>query len=150
MCSKPLPTSTKLLPDTEPVSTDKSPVYTFSLALSPNDFRTARLERKQHAINEELENIAISSADDSYENDVLEKELNLKDIEWAHRSYSRNYELYSALERDMVGWRATGKVSEFDYIEARDNRDIAALNLLINEAEYIIYNNETKLLFHAD
>jgi len=145
-----LPTSTKLFPDTEPVSTDKSPVYTFSLALSPNDFRTEHLERKQHEINAELENNAISSADDSYENDVLEKELNLKDIEWAHRSYSRNYELYSALERDMMSWRGAVKVSEFDYIEARDKCDIAALNLLVNAAEYIIYNNETKLLFHAD
>ena len=30
------------------------------------------------------------------------------------------------------------------------NRDKAALNLLINAVEYIIYNNETKLLFRTD
>jgi hypothetical protein len=50
----------------------------------------------------------------------------------------------------MMSWRGAVKVSEFDYIEARDKCDIAALNLLVNAAEYIIYNNETKLLFHAD
>ena len=147
-----LPTGTSVLGMNGGASptTEKTPVYKFSIGLSPAAFRQARIDREQDKLDMQLEDIALQTAADDYETDMLDRQTSLGDLEWARQSYSEEYDMYATLEKDMAEWYRQGIITASDYYDARDNRDKAALNLLINAVEYIIYNNETKLLFRTD
>ncbi|MCR5725681.1 MAG: hypothetical protein K6G80_11410 [Treponema sp.] len=144
-----LPTGTKVLTG-EDASDSKNPVYTFSLALVPNTFRQASISSKQDVIDGQLEKIAVASAEDSYETDVFTQQTSLRDLLWSKHLYAEENNMYTALEKDMKAWLSEGIVTQADYFDARDNRDKTRLNILINAAEFIIYNNTTRLLFHTD
>lgn len=133
-----------------PVDSDFKPFYTLSLAIDPNEFRKASIDKKQDKLNEELERVAVKSAALSYETDTLDKQTSLSDIQWAAKSYAEEYEMYKDLESDLASWYEQGIVTESDWLDARNNRDKARLNMLIEAIKLIIYNDETKLLFHND
>ena len=58
--------------------------------------------------------------------------------------------MYEKLEKDMASWYRQGIVTENDYLDARDNCQKAAINLLVNAVDVILFNDETRLLFHTD
>ena len=127
--------------------TSKSPVYTFSLTLTPNTWRLASIDKKQDALNEKIDEISVKSAADDYETDVLDRLSERGDLHWSQRSYAEEYDMYSQLEYDMDKWLSQGSVTKSDYLDAANNRDKAQMNILINAIEKIIYNNEVKMLF---
>lgn len=125
----------------------KSPVYTFSLTLTPNTWRLASINKKQDALNEKIDEISIESASDDYETDILDRLSKRGDLRWAEHSYAEEYDMYSQLEYDMDKWLSQGIVTKSDYLDAANSRDKAQMNILINAVEKIIYNNEVKMLF---
>lgn len=144
-----LPTGSRIF-GTAPSGASTDPVYTFSLTLTPNTFRTAKISRAQDSLTEQLEQIAVKSAKNNYDTAVLDSQTSLSDIQWSLKSYGDEFELYNKLESDMAVWLKDGVVTQSDYNDARDNRDKARLNKLISAVELLIYNDETKLLFHTD
>ena len=125
----------------------KSPVYTFSLTLTPNTWRLASIDKKQDAINGQIDEIAVKTAADDYDTALLEKLTERSDLAWSEKSYADEYDMYSQLEYDMDKWLSQGSVTESDYLDAANNRDNARLNILINAVEKIIYNNNVKMMF---
>ena len=133
-------------------SCDKTfnPYYSFSLSLSPNDWRLSKLEKQQDKIDEKLESIAVKSAEDDYQTELLDKTSTFHDLKWSENSYAEEFDMYTKLESDMAAWLKQGIVTESDYLDAKNNKEKARLNVMINEIEQIIFNNEVKLLFHDD
>ena len=125
----------------------KSPVYTFSLTLTPNTWRLASIDKKQDALEEKIDEISVKSAADDYETAILDKLTERGDLRWSEKSYAEEYDMYSQLEYDMDTWLKAGSVTESDYLDAANNRDKAQMNMLVNAVEKIIYNNKVKLLF---
>lgn len=144
-----LPTGNNVLPwdSSSGGQASKSPVYTFSLTLTPNTWRLASIDKKQDALEEKIDEISVKSAADDYEADVIEKLTERGDLRWSQKSYAEEYDMYSQLEYDMDRWLSQGSVTKSDYLDAANNRDKAQINLLVNAVEQIIYNNEVKLLF---
>ncbi len=140
------PTGSNLLSDSA-TSLSTDPVYTLALSLSPSDIRKERIQKKQDKIDESLELLAIEMALSDYETDVLDKQTTLGDIKWNEQSYYEEYEMYKELEANMAHWLEQGIITESDYLDAKNSRDKAYINCLINGINKIIYNNDTKLLF---
>ena len=132
------------------VTSETIPIYTLSFGIVPNTFRTRAITKAQNQLDEQLEKIALSTASDDYETDVIDRQTTLSDLAWSRTSYHEEFDMYEKLEKDMAEWYRQGIITASDYYDSRDNRDMARLNLLINATEYIIYNNETKLLFARD
>lgn len=128
-------------------SKSKSPVYTFGLTLTPNEWRLAAIDGKQDEINSKIDDIAVKSAADNYETAVLEKLTTRGDLKWSEKSYAEEYDMYSNMADDSEKWLAQGIITQADYLDAVNNKEKARLNILANIAEQIIYNNEVKLLF---
>ena len=145
-----VPTGDNLFPlksSTSGSQTSKSPVYTFSLTLTPNTWRLASIDKKQDELNSQINEITVKSAADDYETAVLDKLSERGDLSWSEKSYAEEYDMYSQLEYDMDNWLKAGSVTESDYLDAADSRDKAQMNMLINAVEKIIYNNKVKLMF---
>jgi hypothetical protein len=58
--------------------------------------------------------------------------------------------MYEKLANDMAVWYRQGIITENDYLDAKDNAAKAQINLLINAIDVILFNDETRLLFHTD
>ncbi len=124
-----------------------NPYFQFSVGIKPNEWRLANIKEKQKKIDAELEEIAVKDAMDAFDEEVLNKVSELHDIRWAQKSYSEEYQMYTDLERDMEKWLKDGIVTESDWLDAKNNREKAHYNLMINSIDQIIYNNEVKLMF---
>lgn len=124
-----------------------NPYFQFSLSISPNEWRTAKIEKEQNKIESQKEDIAIQSAVDDYETDLMDKVSSFHDIKWSERSYAQEYEMYNKLESDMAQWLQQGIVTENDYLDAFNNKEKARINIMINAIDMLIYNDEVKLLF---
>ncbi len=147
-----VPTGKKFLPfdpSSSSSSKSKNPVYMFSIALKPNVWRLASIDKKQDKIESQIYDIEIKSAADEYESDVLEK-LTLKgDLKWAQKSYKEELDMYSKLADDMENWFAQGNATKSDLLDALNNRERARINVMSNLVEMIIYNSNVRLLFVA-
>ena len=126
------------------------PVYSASAGIKPNTFRTAQIKRKTNECNEEEELIAIKSAEDSYETDVVDKQSELNDIKWSKETYGKTFEMYQTLEKDMKALYSQGLIKETEYLDAFANRELYQYKIIMNKIDFIIYNNSTKLLFCQD
>lgn len=129
---------------------NSDPYCKFSVSLSPSDWRLADISKEQQKLDAQLEQIAVNSAENDYETDVLDRVSSYNDIIWSQESYAEEYDMYTALEADMARWLSQGLVTESDYRDAAGNKEKARLNIMINAVDLLIYNNETKLLFHDD
>ena len=109
--------------------------------------RTAKIEKEQNKIESQKEDIAIQSAVDDYETDLMDKVSSFHDIKWSERAYAQEYEMYDKLESDMAQWLQQGIVTENDYLDAFNNKEKARINIMINAIDMLIYNDEVKLLF---
>ena len=124
--------------------------YSASASINPNKFRTARIKAKTNACNEEEELIAIKSAEDDYETDLVDKETELNDIKWAKQTNTETYEMYQTLTEDMHKLLKQGIIKETEYLNAFANKELYRFKIIMNDIDLIIYNNETKLLFCRD
>lgn len=125
----------------------KSPVYTFGVTLTPNTWRLSSIDKKQDELNSKIDEIAVKSAADNYETDILDKLTSRGDLKWSEKSYAEEYDMYSKLASDSEKWLSQGIITEADYLDAVNNKEKARLNILTNLAEQVIYNDDVKLLF---
>lgn len=133
-----------------PLSSETNPVYSVSATLKPNTFRTRKITKKTTALTEEQELIAIQAAEDDYETDIVDKQTELESILWSKKNNGETFALWNELEKDEKKWFSAGIVKESEYLNARANKDLYQLKLLINNIDLIIYNTSTKLLFCRD
>ena len=126
------------------------PVYKFSIGWNPNTWRISKITEQQNQLNKMLEDVVIKSAENDYETDIESKLTTISDLQWSKQSYQEEYAMYEKLEKDMASWYRQGIVTENDYLDARDNCQKAAINLLVNAVDVILFNDETRLLFHTD
>ena len=147
-----LPTGSSIVGDNSTDTTGKTfnPYYTLSFAINPGEFLVSKNDKEQDKIDSKIEDIALKSAQDDWETEILERTNEFHDLKWAQNSYAEEYKLYTQLESDMKQWLSQGSVTESDYLDALNNKEKARLNIMINSIEQIIYNNEVKLLFTAD
>lgn len=143
------PTGTRLAGGGD-VASGLDPYLQFSLAFSPNEWRLASIQRRQDALSASLDEIAVSSAEDEYESKVAEMVTEFRDIQWAARAYAEELETYSRLEEDMARWLRQGSVTEADWRSARNGRDKARLNVLVNALDLLIFNGSVRLMFREE
>ncbi len=124
-----------------------NPYFQFSLGINPQQYRLSKLQVKQDTIDSSLEEIALHNAQDDYEKTVLSKISSIHDIKWAKRSYKEELDMYQKLEADMEKWLEQGIVTENDWLDAKNNREKAELNIMMNAIDLLIYNNEIKIMF---
>ena len=106
--------------------------------------------KKTDSYNNEQELIAINSAQNDYDTDVIDKQTELNDIIWSKKQNKKTYDLYSTLTDDMKNLFSEGIVRESEYLNAFSNKELYRFKLIINDIDLIIYNNSTKLLFCRD
>ena len=127
-----------------------APIYSVTASLKPNSFRKMSIKKKQNALNEEEENIAIQSAMNSYDDDVIDRQTELNDIRWSKKTNTETYDMYVKLEADMARYLKSGVITESEYLNAFANKELYRIKLLIDDINLLIYNNELKLLFCRD
>lgn len=128
----------------------ENPTYSASASINPNSFRTAKIKKQTDFMNKEQELIAIQSAENDYDTDIVDKQTELEDIKWAKETNLKTYEMYVNLADDMQRLLKQGIVKDTEYLDAFANKELYRFKLLINDIDIIIYNNETKLLFCRD
>lgn len=133
-----------------PVASNSTNAYTLGFTFTPSGIALAQINEQQKTLDAKLEDVAISSANDSYNTAVVSQNTTLSDLVWAKQADAEEYETYSQLEKDMASWYKQGVITESDYKAAQVNKEKARITCLVNAVEFIIYNNETKLLFHTD
>ena len=101
-------------------------------------------------MDERLEQIAIDSAAEDYETDILDKVSTFHDLKWTQLSNKEEYETYTQLESDMAKWLRQGVVTENDYLDAKNDKEKARINILVNTIDFAVFNDEVKLLFTED
>lgn len=145
-----MPVKQNLLKSSSDGIKSDSPYFSLSLAIAFNTWRLRKLEKQQDVIDSQLEDIAIESAKSDYDTDILDKVSSFHDIKWSQGSYKEEFDMYSSLESDMETWLKQGIVTESEYLNAKNNREKARINILINAIEMLIYNDEIKLMFCSD
>ncbi len=143
-------TGNKVFSSSSTSSGSSSPVYKFSLGWNPSTWRLSKITTQQNQLNQMLENVNIKGAKNDYETDIEAKITSISDLQWKKQSYQEEKSMYEKLESDMAKWYKQGIVTENDYLDAKDNADKAQINLLINAIDVILFNDETRLLFHTD
>lgn len=134
-----------------PVKSKKSkPAVTLSATVSPNTKRVSKLEKKQDAIANEQELIAIESAYEAYEESCVECDENLDNLLWQRNTNKDNYDMYDALEKDLLKWYKEGYIKRSEYLSAKNNRELYEVKCIMSEIDLIIYNDTVKLLFYHD
>ncbi len=143
------PTGKTLIGDKSNDSTF-NPYFALSLSIVPNDWRLAKITRQQYQLDEKLEQIAVDSAEEDYETDILDKVSTFHDLKWTQISNKEEYETYTQLEADMAKWLKQGVVTQNDYLDAKNDKERARINILVNNIDFAVFNDEVKLLFTDD
>jgi len=130
-----------------PVNDFSNPAYTLNAKIKPNTFRLNSLDKKTDELNEEQELLEIETARTNYETKVVDCLQNLEDLAWTKKSDSESYEMYSALEKDLSKWYADGFVNQSEYYSAKVNVQSYAVKQIINNIDYIIYNDNIITMF---
>ena len=124
-----------------------SPSVTLGITYTPTTSRKNKISDQLTEISIEQEQMKIDAAWSSYETAVLEKQLKLEDIKWDAQTNQKNYEMYSAVEAEMLDYYNKGLISEKDYTSATINTLQAKVKGLINRIDLIVYNDEVKAMF---
>ena len=124
-----------------------SPSVTLGITYTPTTSRKNKISDQLTEISIEQEQMKIDSAWSSYESAVREKQLKLEDIKWDAQTNQKNYEMYSAVEAEMLDYYKKGLISEKDYTSATINTLQAKVKGLINRIDLIVYNDEVKAMF---
>ena len=124
-----------------------SPSVTLGITYTPTTSKKNKISDQLTEISVEQEQMKIDSAWSAYETAVLEKQLKLEDLEWDKQTNQKNYEMYTAVEEQMLDYYKKGLISEKDYTSATINTLQAKVKGLINRIDLIVYNDEVKAMF---
>ena len=128
-------------------SSGSSPTVTLGITYTPTTSKKNKISDQLTEISIEQEQMKIESAWSAYETAVLEKQLKLEDLEWDKETNQKNYEIYTAVEEQMLDYYKKGLISEKDYTSAVINTLQAKVKGLINRIDFIVYNDEVKAMF---
>lgn len=130
---------------------DKSPpIYSLTAKLAPSSIIQNSITKQTNELNKEQELIAIRSAQNSYEEDVVDMQNQILDINWSTKTNKENYDMYNALEKDMKNYFSSGMITESEYLNALANKELYRIKMIVDKINLIIYNNNLKLLFCRD
>ncbi len=129
---------------------DANPIYTLSASLNPNEIRKAKIKKETNEIDENKELLEIVSAENDYDDDVVDKQTALSDINWSKETDKETYEMYVDLERDLKSYLASGIITESEYLSSFANKELYRIKMIMDDINLIVYNNELKLLFCRD
>ena len=124
-----------------------SPSVTLGITYTPTTSKKNKISDQLTEISVEQEQMKIEAAWSAYETAVLEKQLKLEDLEWDKQTNQKNYEMYTAVEEQMLDYYKKGLISEKDYTSAVINTLQAKVKGLINRIDLIVYNDEVKAMF---
>ena len=124
-----------------------SPSVTVGVAYVPTTAKKNAISDQLTQISIEQEQMKINSAYLSYESAVREKQLKLEDIKWDAETNQKNYEMYSAVEKEMLSYYKNGLISEKDYSAATINTLQSKVKGIMNRIDLIVYNDEVKAMF---
>ncbi len=127
-----------------------SPVARFGLSLDPNAFRLEKITEKQKKLEEKNEQLAIEQALSDYETTVISQESKLEDLKFNKSKIEETLSLYTELEKEMKNSFERGYISESEYKSYVVNKEKYTIEKIINQIDFIIYNNSTKLYFVRD
>jgi hypothetical protein len=127
--------------------TQAAPVFQGTIKINPFDFKTAALDKQQDALSVQKELLAITKANDAYDDAAMQSQKKLSDILWRENERKIQAELYAELARDMEIWHERGVISETEYRKALTNNQKAQLALVQTALEKIIFNIDTTLAF---
>ena len=69
---------------------------------------------------------------------------------WQRSTNKENYDMYDALEKDLLKWYQEGYIKRSEYLSAKNNRDLYKVKCIISDIDLIIYNDTVKALFYHD
>ncbi|MBP5603418.1 MAG: hypothetical protein J6X78_11900 [Treponema sp.] len=124
-----------------------SPSVTIGLSYTPVTSKKNQISDQLTEISIEQEQMKIDSAYLAFESAVLEKQLKLEDIKWDTETNRKNYEMYLAVEAEMLDYYKRGLISEKDYTAAVINTLQAKVKGLVNRIDLIVYNDDVKAMF---
>lgn len=123
------------------------PSVTLGVTYTPATSKKNKINDELTEISIEQENMKITAAYSSFESAVREKQLKLEDIQWDTKTNEQNYQMYAAVEKDMLDYYNRGLISEKDYLAATINTLQSKVKGLINRIDLIVYNDEVKGMF---
>lgn len=125
----------------------KSPTVTVGVTYSPNTFKKNKLSDETTAITIEQEEMKHDSVYDAYETAVQERIIKLSDLEWTKTTNQKNLEMYEEIEKSMNEYYKKGLISDKDYLSAKNNVSQTKIKQLINNIDFILYNDDVKTMF---
>ncbi|MBP5520196.1 MAG: hypothetical protein J6X84_06430 [Treponema sp.] len=128
-------------------SKSSSPAIKLSLSLNPNTFRKNSITKKQNALTEEQELLAIQAAESDYETTIVEHHQKLDTLLWDKKTCQENLSLYEELEKDMAQLFKQGFISESDYLSTKTTLNSCIIKKVMNQIDLIIYNDDVAANF---
>lgn len=135
---------------TIPVTSSPYPSFTIAAGITPNTFKKNNIKAQQDNLTEKQELIDIQIAENNYENFVISSTQTLEELWWKNETTKKNYEMYNALEKDMKTWFNQGLISESEYLSAKTNANMYKVKSVINQIDFIIYNDDVNKHFVHD
>lgn len=130
-----------------PLDKKNNPALTFSVAISPNEWRLNSIVKKTENLDEQQELIAIENARKNFASKVVDYEKKLEDLQWTKKSDQETYGLYADLETNLAKWYNDGYVTESEYYSAKVNVQSYNVKKIINTIDFIIYNDNVVTMF---
>lgn len=130
-----------------PITSEPYPSFTISAGVNPNTFRKNNIKSEQDDLTVEQELLDIQIAENNYENFLTSAKQNLEELLWKQETTNKNYEMYEDLEKDMKAWYKEGVVSESEYLSALTNLNMYKLKIIMNQIDFIIYNDDINRKF---
>ena len=119
-----------------------SPVYTFSITLTPNTFRKNSITKQTNELTEEQELLSIASAEARYETKLVELQQKADTLLWEKEAAEKNLSMYEDLESDMSKLYSQGYISQTEYLSAKNNLNSNIIKRVSNLIDLIIYNDD--------
>lgn len=126
------------------------PKYTFGFTIVPNQFRLNKISKEQDAVAANKEKIQITSSKTDYVTTVISQRSTLSDLKWNKEKNREIFDMYDELEKDSAVNLQKGYITESEYNSVKANKENYRIQSLIDDIEFILYNNKTKLYFTRD
>ena len=130
-----------------PAASDKDPFYTMSVGVNPFGFKSSSIDKQKIQLAKKQEEIAIKQAEENFQTAIVNIYSNLGDLRWKKMSNKEELEVYQQLLKDTENWFKQGIVKESEYKNSKVNYQRAKISCLENAVDFIIFNDEVKLMF---
>lgn len=126
------------------------PSVTMKFSYQPQAVKLENISEQEKLLEIRSEEISIRTAYEDYEKNLVSTAADLEDLLWDRESKKEDLENCIESEKNMAQWFKQGIISEKDYLPETVNLEKAKINCLVNAVDFIIYNNNVKLLFCND